>query len=102
MEQDIKGLLEKIKNANENHKNICGNFGREMTITMQDAFLIERLAKDANRLNKLQELSTGYGKGWILRDSIYGREMRLHETSGDLNLGKPNKDIRKAIDNFKL
>jgi len=51
---------------------------------------------DTERLNKLQELTTGYGSGWILRYSSTGRGLRLHETSQE----DAEKDIRKAIDNF--
>lgn len=51
---------------------------------------------DTERLNKLQELTTGYGEGWILRYSSTGRGLRLHETSHKEGV----KDIRKAIDMF--
>lgn len=51
---------------------------------------------DKERLDELQKLTTGYGVGWILRNSTRGRGLRLHETSNVL--GEP--DIRDAIDNF--
>lgn len=56
----------------------------------------EELLKDSARLDKLQSLTKGYGKGWILRNSDYNRGMRLHETTH--NGATP--DIREAIDNF--
>lgn len=54
------------------------------------------LHPDIQRLEKLQSLTTGYGKGWILRGSSTGRGMRLHET--ELDDAVP--DIREAIDNY--
>lgn len=36
---------------------------------------------DIDRLDFLQESTVGYGLGWILRASLTGRGMRLHETS---------------------
>lgn len=53
---------------------------------------------DTERLNKLQELTTGYGSGWILRMSSTGRGIRLHETSRV----DGESDVRKAIDKFIL
>jgi len=38
---------------------------------------------DKERLDAMQGLTIGYGKGWILRDSLNGRGLRLHETSQD-------------------
>jgi hypothetical protein len=55
------------------------------------------LYRDKKRLDKLQELTQGYGKGWMLRDSSTGRGMRLHET--ELEGAVPN--VREAIDNYK-
>jgi len=54
------------------------------------------LMTDSQMLDALQELSTGYGKGWILRGSCNGRGMRLHETT--LDGAVPN--VREAIFNF--
>jgi len=51
---------------------------------------------DKERLDELQKLTIGYGVGWILRTSIYGRGLRLHET----NLPDAKKDIREAIDDY--
>lgn len=51
---------------------------------------------DTELLDTLQKSSTGYGKGWILRESSRGRGMRLHETSS--NNAKPN--VREAIINY--
>ncbi len=51
---------------------------------------------DTDRLNKLQNLSTGYGTGWILRGSTNGRGMRLHEFSEDGG----NPSVRQAIDDY--
>jgi len=56
----------------------------------------DSLLKDKARLDKLEKLTTGYGKGWILRESSTGRGMRLHETSRDY--AYPN--VRDAIDAF--
>lgn len=49
---------------------------------------------DTERINKLQSLTRGYGKGWILRDSNGGRGMRLHETSQ----AGASLTVRDAID----
>jgi hypothetical protein len=51
---------------------------------------------DSDRLNKLQNLTEGYLRGWILRRSSFGRGIRLHETSHD----GANPDVRKAIDDY--
>tara|TARA_R100000781_G_scaffold115008_1_gene88423 strand:- start:4679 stop:5095 length:417 start_codon:yes stop_codon:yes gene_type:complete len=56
-----------------------------------------RKNKDSERLDKLESLATGYGKGWILRESINGRGMRLHETSQE----GAYPTVREAIDNYK-
>lgn len=52
---------------------------------------------DHLRIEKLQRLTTGYGKGWILRDSSTGRGMRLHETE----LEGATPCVREAIDNYE-
>jgi hypothetical protein len=51
---------------------------------------------DTERLDALQALTTGYGVGWLMRNSTTGRGLRLHETSNVE--GEP--DIRDAIDKF--
>ena len=55
----------------------------------------ERLT-DRDRLNRLQALTTGYGKGWILRPSSKFAGMRLHESSRDGS----DPDIRTALDKY--
>ena len=49
---------------------------------------------DRERLDYLQKITMGYGRGWILRPSTTGRGWRLHE-SGRLTA---TPDIRDAID----
>ena len=51
---------------------------------------------DSDRLDKLQNLTEGYGSGWVLRGSFNRRGMRLHETFQDGG----NPDVRKAIDAY--
>ncbi len=51
---------------------------------------------DSQLLDALQEATTGYGKGWIFRESYNGRGMRLHETILDGAV----PDVREAIFNF--
>jgi hypothetical protein len=59
---------------------------------------VAQLEADADRLNALDLLTHGYGKGWILRESTTNRGMRLHESShGD---AKPT--VREAIDDYLL
>ncbi len=49
---------------------------------------------DKERLDFLQELTEGYGRGWVLRRSTTGRGWRLHESSSIVGtLG-----VRRAID----
>ena len=55
-----------------------------------------KISEDTKRIDKLQSLTKGYGKGWLLRESSTGRGMRLHETSQE----GANPDIRNAIDNY--
>ncbi len=49
---------------------------------------------DKERLDFLQELTDGYGRGWVLRWSTTGRGWRLHESSH--RAATPN--VRDAID----
>ena len=51
---------------------------------------------DKERLDALQELTVGYGHGWMLRMSSGGRGLRLHET--ELEDAVP--DVREAIDSY--
>lgn len=55
---------------------------------------VEKVWDDTARLDALQAATTGYGKGWILRESFYGRGMRLHETS----MSGASASVREAID----
>jgi hypothetical protein len=50
------------------------------------------MRSDKELLDGMQKAAQGLG--WILRDSVYGRGLRLHET------GRPKAfcDIRQAID----
>lgn len=49
---------------------------------------------DTERLDWLQGQTRGHGDGWVCRDSINGRGMRLHETMGAGALSS----VRDAID----
>jgi hypothetical protein len=49
---------------------------------------------DTERLDWLQSQTTGYGNGWLARESTTGRGFRLHETEHPS--ATPN--IRLAID----
>lgn len=51
---------------------------------------------DTVRIDALQELTKGYGKGWILRESSTGRGMRLHETEAP----GAYPSVRQAIDAY--
>lgn len=51
---------------------------------------------DTERLDMLQKLMTGYGKGWVLRLSSEGRGLRLHETHHEDAV----PDVREAIDMY--
>jgi len=55
--------------------------------------LVQR-REDTERLDALQAMTKGYGRGWILRESVTGRGMRLHETSH----GEAHATVRAAID----
>lgn len=55
-----------------------------------------KIRTDKQRIDALQGLTKGYGKGWILRDSLVERGMRLYETSQE----GADPDIRKAIDKY--
>ena len=48
---------------------------------------------DTKRLDALQAMTKGYGRGWILRESVTGRGMRLHETSQ----GEAHATVRAAM-----
>lgn len=49
--------------------------------------------RDTELLDHLQATTTGYGNGWVLRNSASNRGMRLHETSGE----GTSKTVREAI-----
>lgn len=53
---------------------------------------------DTKRLDFLQSLGTGYGNGWILRESINGRGIRLHETGQEVGT---MPTVREAIDDVR-
>ena len=55
---------------------------------------IEAAVRDAERLDFVQAQTKGYGKGWILRESVRERGMRLHETSRD----GAATTVREAVD----
>lgn len=48
---------------------------------------------DTEMLDWLQNNARGYGVGWICRDSVTGRGLRLHETS----LKEASDTVREAI-----
>jgi len=54
------------------------------------------MRSDTELLDALQELTKGYGMGWLLRNSSYGLGMRLHETTADGAL----PDVREAIEKY--
>jgi hypothetical protein len=56
------------------------------------------LVKDKERLDFLQEITDGYGKGWMLRRSEDGRGWRLHETDRK----EARTSVRDAIDDVRL
>ena len=58
----------------------------------------EEAERDVARLDKLQDMTKGYGKGWILRNSTRGRGMRLHETDQDGAWPTVRAAIDAAID----
>jgi hypothetical protein len=51
---------------------------------------------DTEMLDAIQDLTQGYGSGWLLRESSNGRGMRLHETAEKGGFD----DIREAITNY--
>ena len=52
------------------------------------------MTTDKERLDFIQELTEGYGGGWVLRRSQNGRGWRLHESSAMT----ATPDVRDAID----
>ena len=60
----------------------------------REAKLREAAEKDAERLDFVQSQTKGYGRGWIFRNSVTGRGMRLHETSQP----EAKTTVREAID----
>jgi hypothetical protein len=76
-------------------------FGSECELMDEAADEIESLRaqlaefqKDAERLDYIEAQAKGYGKGWIFRESVQGRGMRLHETGQE----GASKTVREAID----
>lgn len=53
----------------------------------------ENKPTDTEMLDWLQRQTIGYGCGWVCRKSMYGRGIRLHETSREDALG----NVRDAI-----
>ena len=49
---------------------------------------------DTERIDWMQKQTKGHGKGWVFRQSVSGRGMRLHESAGWDARGT----IRAAID----
>lgn len=79
-----KGQVELLKESNEN---------------WQEGFVLashklDHALQDVARLDFLQAQTKGYGLGWILRESVTGRGMRLHETSQP----EASPTVREAID----
>ncbi len=61
------------------------------------SYLEDHYAKaDRDRFDKIQAMTTGYGKGWVMRLSGSSRGLRLHESS------RPEavESVRMAIDKF--
>ncbi len=70
-----------------------------VTIPLEDTDALKEALgiTDTQRLDKLDRLTKGYRLGWILRESISGRGMRLHESGKEGAV----KTVREAIDNFE-
>lgn len=67
---------------------------RVMDVALADAFAeILDGESDTKLLNYLQSQTMGYGDGWVLRASVTGRGMRLHEHAGE----GCAPDVRQAI-----
>ncbi len=56
---------------------------------------------DKKRLDFLQELTEGYGRGWVLRHSITGRGWRLHESSAIAGTSSVRDAIDRQIEFYK-
>ena len=54
-------------------------------------------SEDTKRLDFMQKQTKGYGTGWIFRDSVMGRGMRLHEHSGEGTSSSPREAIDKLM-----
>lgn len=56
MKEEHKRIIKKIELSHESHMGISGNFTREMTITMEEAFifqsLLEKREKSCNKCHK--------------------------------------------------
>lgn len=66
---------------------------------IQIRMLVSKMVEttDTEMLDWLQDRTKGYGKGWVCRDSITGRGMRLHETSKQDAKGTVRKAILAAM-----
>lgn len=106
MDEQVKECLLRLQATSEHMRKAYGaTLDGDADYVDAGIYLIESLAsqleasrKDAERLDKLQSLTRGYGRGWLLRDSTSGRGMRLHETSQD----GTSPTVREAIDAYKL
>lgn len=56
----------------------------------------KKMRTDKERLDLLEQCAHGWGNGWVCRESITGRGIRLHETRDK----KATKSIRDAIDSY--
>jgi len=56
----------------------------------------DKVYTDTELLDAIQSLAKGYGDGWVFRESVNGRGMRLHES--DIEDATP--DVREAIKNY--
>lgn len=97
-DQIIFSLEAQIKNLTLNDIDISGRYrAAQALIALLNARLSQafnRAEMDKNRIDFLEASTKGYGLGWIFRESVTGRGMRLHETS--LPEAKPS--VREAID----
>ena len=65
-----EGLLKKIEQANERHSEIGGNFGREMTITMSEAFLVRRLISETKNISAQLKEARDRIENWLYKLNI--------------------------------
>ena len=86
-DEELAGDMTEIKGTTE-------ELTHQISMVSLPAAEYAQLKADAERLDYVQSITKGYGKGWVLRNSNTGRGMRLHET------GEPtgNPSVREAID----